>query len=218
MLGMTEQTVRRSFLTRLKVGAAAAVALGGIARAQSKPAAKFEPARHDKDDWFDDTQAKHRVVFDTTKPEGFAESLLFANNFINVNKNDYGLAESDVAVVIVARHVGTIYAFNDAMFAKYSAPLADGIDLKGKEAPKTNPYKSRAFGSIDALTKQGVRLAVCSMATRRIAGTIARATGGDANKIFEELTSNLVDNARMVPAGIVAASRAQERGYTFIAS
>ena len=64
----------------------------------------------------------------------------------------------------------------------------------------------------------GVQFAVCSMATTRISGTIARATGGDAKTIFTELTANLVDNARMVPAGIVAVSRAQERGYTLVSA
>jgi intracellular sulfur oxidation DsrE/DsrF family protein len=33
--------------------------------------------------------------------------------------------------------------------------------------------------------------------------------------VFKELTERLVPNARMVPAGIVAVSRAQEHGYTF---
>jgi intracellular sulfur oxidation DsrE/DsrF family protein len=33
--------------------------------------------------------------------------------------------------------------------------------------------------------------------------------------IIKELTEHLVPNSHMVPAGIVAVSRAQERGYTF---
>jgi intracellular sulfur oxidation DsrE/DsrF family protein len=33
--------------------------------------------------------------------------------------------------------------------------------------------------------------------------------------VFKELTENLVPNGHMVPAGIVAVNRAQERGYTF---
>ena len=40
-------------------------------------------------------------------------------------------------------------------------------------------------------------------------------TGGNVDAIVKELTSNLVPNGHMVPAGIVAVSRAQERGYTF---
>jgi intracellular sulfur oxidation DsrE/DsrF family protein len=52
------------------------------------------------------------------------------------------------------------------------------------------------------------------MATGRLAGTIAQATGSTAEAITAELTANLVPNAHMVPAGIVTVNRAQERGYT----
>ncbi|MEP6963740.1 MAG: twin-arginine translocation signal domain-containing protein, partial [Acidobacteriota bacterium] len=53
---------RRSFLTRLNMGAAAvaAIAVTGIAKAQVKPAAPFTPARHEKDDWMDAVPGRHR--------------------------------------------------------------------------------------------------------------------------------------------------------------
>jgi hypothetical protein len=40
-------------------------------------------------------------------------------------------------------------------------------------------------------------------------------SGGKVDDVLKELTGHLVPNARMVPAGIVAVSRAQEHGYTF---
>jgi intracellular sulfur oxidation DsrE/DsrF family protein len=54
------------------------------------------------------------------------------------------------------------------------------------------------------------------MATRRLAGTIASAVGGNVDDINGELIANLVSNGRMVSAGIVAVNRAQERGYSFV--
>ena len=63
-----------------------------------------------------------------------------------------------------------------------------------------------------------MQLAVCSIASRGLAGAIAEATGGNADNIFNELVSGLVSNARMVPAGIVAVNRAQERGYSFVST
>jgi intracellular sulfur oxidation DsrE/DsrF family protein len=56
------------------------------------------------------------------------------------------------------------------------------------------------------------------MATRRLAGTIANAVSGNADAIFAEISANLVNNGRMVPAGIIAVNRAQERGYTFVSA
>jgi intracellular sulfur oxidation DsrE/DsrF family protein len=53
------------------------------------------------------------------------------------------------------------------------------------------------------------------MATRRLADVVARASRTNADAVYKELTTNLVGNAHMVPAGIVALNRAQERGYSF---
>ena len=39
-------------------------------------------------------------------------------------------------------------------------------------------------------------------------------SGGSADEIYKELTSNLIPNAHMVPAGVVAINRSQERGYS----
>jgi intracellular sulfur oxidation DsrE/DsrF family protein len=211
---------RRSFLTHLNTGAAsiAALALGGVALAQTKsaPTSRFEPARHEKDDWMDAVPGKHRLVIDTTSESGFRDGLLFASNFLLANRNDYGLQNQDLAVIVVARHVSTGYAFNNDMWAKYGATLGEAPPqgAPAKEPPKTNP----SAASLNSLATQGVQFAVCSMATTRLAGMIARADGGNANAVFSELTANLVSNAHMVPAGIVAVNRAQERGYSFVSA
>lgn len=206
---------RRSFLTRFNVGAAslAAFAIGGVAMAKPKTPARFEPARHDKDDWMDAVPGKHRMVIDTTSPAGFRDGLLFAGNFMQANHDDYGVQNQDIAIIVVSRHLSTQYGYNDQMWAKYGATLADPLapaNAPAKEPPKANPSSA----SLATLANQGVQFAVCAMATRRVAGMIARATGGNADTINAELIANLVRNGRMVPAGIVAISRAQERGYT----
>jgi hypothetical protein len=225
---------RRSFLTRLNAGAAslAALAIAGVARAQEKSAAtvRWQPARHDKDDWLDNLPGKHRLVFDTTNHNGLGEALLFANNFIRVNRSDYGLQNGDLAVVIVVRHRSTPFGYNDAMWAKYGVSLAARAqfeDPKTKLAPKTNVYNVGDAGdsssnrgtTLDALAKQGVQLAVCATSTRGYAGAIAAATGGNTDAIFNELIANLVvPNTRRVPAEIVAVNRAQERGYSLVSA
>lgn len=222
---------RRSFLSGLQAGAAsiAALALGKSALAQTRPAAaaKFEPAKHDQDRWFDELGSQHRLIFDTVNSAGFGEALLFANNFITAHRQDYSVEAKDLGIVIVARHASTTFAYNDAMWAKYGKTLAARSGLTGErfaEPPAVNPFNSQQYGSAvgsfgiqqQGLARQGVWLAVCAMATRNIAGLVARDTGGQTDAIFAELGANLVTNARLVPAGIVAASRAQEYGYTFV--
>ncbi len=218
---------RRSFLSSWNAGMAslAAVAFGRAAMAQSKatPAPRWEPARHDKDDWLDQLPGKHRLVFDTIASDHLADSMLFASNFIRVNQTDYGLQPGELAVVIVVRHRSTPFGYNDAMWEKYGAPLAARAqvqDPKTKQPPKINymnyaEYSERGL-TLNALAKIGVQLAVCATSTRGYATAIAQATGGNVDAIFTELTSNLVSNSRMVPAGIVAVNRAQERGYSLV--
>ncbi|MGH9594870.1 MAG: hypothetical protein ACRD5L_17395, partial [Bryobacteraceae bacterium] len=60
----------------------------------------------------------------------------------------------------------------------------------------------------------GVQFAVCETATRELAGMIVQTTGVSADSMVQEISANLVGNARMVTAGIVTVNRAQERGYS----
>ena len=229
-MSMTSRTAeRRSFLSRLAAGAAAfsGVVIGsGSAQAQSA-ASPFKPARHSQDDWLDSLPGSHRFVLDTTSPLGFGSALIFTNNFFAANKSGYGLGFADAAVVIVARHNSTPFAYNDAMWKKYGTAIGEAAanfdDPKTKARPSANVYNSTAYGTalpnngitVDALIGAGVHFAVCDMATHRFARAIAAATKGNDEEIYKELASNLVRNAHLVAAGIVAVNRAQERGYSF---
>ncbi len=221
---------RRSFLRRMSgvvsvLGGALAVGTPA-ATAQTGGGESWKPARHSEDDWMDEVPGVHRFMFDNTNFSGFAGAMRFANNFMRVNNDAYGLRNNDLAVIIVARHNSTPFAFNDAMWGKYGVPLSareNIIDPKTNAPPTVNLFNTAGYGDelptrglmLESLFEKGLRLAVCEVATRGAAGRVARATGGDADSIFEEFTHNLVDNSRLVPAGIVAVNRAQERGYTF---
>jgi hypothetical protein len=221
---------RRSFLSRLATGTgllgAGWLSAEAAPAAQAAAAGAWQPGRHAQDDWFDQVPGKHRLAFDTTSAAGVGNALLFATNFYAANQSGYGLGNGDIAAVIIVRHSSTPFGYNDAMWAKYGAPLAKRAaveDPKTKQHPVINLYNSAEHATLlgsrgntlDSLTKRGLQIGVCQMATRAYAGSVAEATGGKTDAIYEELVSNLVANARMVPAGIVAISRAQERGYTF---
>jgi intracellular sulfur oxidation DsrE/DsrF family protein len=220
---------RRSFVSRLGAGTLFGAALaqpGAAAQAPSAGRRGFQPSRHTHDEWLEQLAGKHRFILDTTTSDGFGTALLYANNYFVANQSGYGLGIADLAVVIVARHLATAFAYNDAMWAKYGAALARVIgfnDPQTKQPAKINIYNSAAHvagpptlgNTLDSLLKRGVHLAVCQMATRFFAGPLAEATGGTADGVYNELAANVVSNSHMVPAGIVAISRAQERGYTF---
>jgi hypothetical protein len=218
---------RRLFLGKLGMGAGvvgAAVAGSSSSMAQVAGSTSWQPARHEQDEWLDKIPGKHRFVFDTSLPEALGMALQFGNNYYNVNRDTYGLKDSDLAVLFIVRHRSTSLGYNDAMWAKYGAQFSEQAiftDPAVKEPPKINMYMTQGIdvnqaGQLPALFKRGLQLGVCATSSRGIAGRIARATNGDADKILQEMAANLVPNARLVPAGIVAVNRAQEHGYSFV--
>jgi intracellular sulfur oxidation DsrE/DsrF family protein len=199
------------------------------AKAQEKApvATPWEPARHDEDNWLDNNHAKHRVVFDSINLDGLGESVAFASNYIQTNRNDYGLQNTDLSVVIVLRHRAALFGYNDAIWAKYGEPMSTRAKLedpKTKHAPKVNLFNATGYGeqlnnrgvTLNGLNTLGVQFAICRLSTRAFAGTIASSTGTKAEEVLAEITANLIPNGRLVPAGIVTMSRAQERGYTLM--
>jgi len=206
---------RRSFFSKLGVSLAGGAAVGiaaAPAQAQS-PGAAFEAVRHTQDDWLDQIPGKHRYIVDAPNPDGFNISLQFTTTFFNINVNDYGLKDNDLAVILVARHLSTLFGYSDAIWAKYGKPISERnkvLDPKTNQPPTVNLQRER----IEALTKRGLRLAVCQQSSRGYATAIAMAMNLSADAVFDEMKANLLANARLVPAGIVTVNRAQERGYS----
>ena len=216
---MSEKTsspaTRRLFLTRMgtsmTVLGAVAVAVPAVEAAQSPTDSPWQPVRHKEDDWLDAVPGKHRLVFDTTAPAGMSSALTWATNYYLANNSGYGLQNADLAVLIIARHASTPFAYKDEIWAKYGVQISDFVE-RGKE-----PSMRNANGrTLTTLVGRGAHLAVCQLATRAIAGSIARATNSTTDEIYREIEANLLPNSHLVPAGIVAVNRAQERGYTLV--
>lgn len=231
MIQPLQSTGRRSFLSRLGIGTAAVgMALGaGVLAARPAVAqpAGFKPRRHAEDAWMDSPSGAHRVVIDSASPAGGGSALLYANNNFAANKSGYGLETSDIAVIVVLRHLSTPFAFSDAIWAKHGAALSEIVNFKDPKtnaAPATNLYSSGGAGmalpnlgiTIPALVEKGVQFAVCNSATRFMANGVAQRMKGDPEAIYKEFITNLIPNAHLVAAGVVAINRAQEYGYTLL--
>ncbi|MBZ5556552.1 MAG: hypothetical protein LAO77_04685 [Acidobacteriia bacterium] len=230
-------SARRSFLSRMGA-AVAAFGIGSAASAEAQtktsapaPAAAaaraFRAAHHVQDDWMDKFPGKHRIVIDAVTPHGAGEAVLFANNLYLSHKTAYNLTDKDLAIVIVMRHFATPFAFTDAVWAKYGKPMGAMLEFKDpktKEAPSTNLYQSSAYGlelpnlgtTIEDVRKKGTYIAICDQATRFAAQGIAGMVGSTMDAVYKDFTSNTVPDSRFVPAGVLAVTRAQEKGYTLI--
>ena len=226
---MTQDTqARRSFMSGLGAAAAAFTLGRGTAGAQTRTT-PFQPARHAEDAWLDAVPGRHRTFIDASTVRGAGEALLYANNLYQANKSGYNLPERDIVVVACLRHFATVFAFNDAIWAKYGrlmGTMLEFTDPKTKQPPSTNLLFSADYGmqlpnlgnTIDSVVTRGTRFAVCDMATHFFAGGIAMQTGGNADAVYKELVANTIPNSHMVAAGVVAVNRAQEYGYTLLST
>jgi hypothetical protein len=175
----------------------------------------------------DTIPGKHRTFVDCATVSGAGEGILYANNLYVANKSGYQLNEPDVAVIVCLRHFATVFAYNDAIWGKYGKAMSDLVqftDPKTKQAPSTNLLNSSDYGltmsnlgnSIPSVVKRGTHFAVCNMATTFISGQVAAAVKANPQELYKEFAANLIPNSHLVAAGVVAANRAQEHGYTLL--
>ena len=209
-------------LAGLGLGAVTAAVANGASPA---PAAEMRgPTSEPQDRWLDELGRRHRQVFDTISAEGVARALTFTHTFYAANQDAYGIDPRDLGVIMIFRAGSTAFGFNDKIWTKYSAPLARRykvLDPTTKSAPVVNIYNAadKAVSlptnglTLDALGRMGGHFAVCAVASQKLAAALAEDTGGSRESVYAEFQSNLVPNARIVPAGIIAVNRAQEHGY-----
>ena len=202
---------RRALITGLGAVAAAGALGARSAQAQTSTPDSFTPMLHAQDDWMSAMKGKHRIVVDTTSPDGVPDAIRFANNLLAGHKNGWGVEESDVAVLVCFRHGATPFGYTDAIWSKYGKT----IDPKATPAPVANPYNSGEQAQLAALGTRGVQFMVCGTASRGLATRIA-GQGGDVEAILKEMGSNLIPSARIVPAGVVSVVHAQERRFALI--
>jgi len=165
---MTNPTTRRAVLTG--AAAAAAVSLTSTRAGAQAPGRRFQPARHSQDEWLDTVPGKHRTFIDCASVNAAGAGMLFANNLYVGNARGYQLKDADVAVVVCLRHVATVFAFNDDIWAKYGQALSDAIsfvDPKTKQAPTKNLLDATGYGelpsggvTISSLVKRGTHFAL----------------------------------------------------------
>ncbi len=209
---------RRTLLTGMGVSAVAGLAASGAAAQTRGRSDGFQPARHDKDAWMGELGGSHRVFVDSATAAGGANAMRYANNIITSHIEEYEGLASDYAMIVCFRHTSTPLAFDDAIWEKYGAYF----DRDADPAPTTNPMNTASSSNgrttIAMLGGMGVQFVICSRATRVYAGMLASATGASPEAVYDELVAGAIPDSRFVPAGVLAATRAQEYGYSLLYS
>lgn len=228
-------THRRRFLAKLAGGAAALAALGYPFRLSAMPGqtALSDPTampRHavdpaDPEAWFAQLKGKHRLIIDVPRPNEimpFAWSRVFL-----ITNTATGTPEKENNVVVVLRHEGIPYAFEDRLWAKYKFGEAFKIDDPKTKAPSTrNPFwkpmpgdfKVPGLGNvdigIDQLQNSGVMFCVCDVAMTVYSA--AMAGNSDPAEVKKDWMSGLLPGVQPVPSGVWAVGRAQEHGCNYV--
>jgi hypothetical protein len=218
---------RRGFLGRLSAFLGAAT-LGGAASPRFAAAQQRAdgPLVHPQDAWIDALPSGHRMVFDAYTTGGAVRAGRFASNWVMSNVTGYGLTQAQLGLIIVLRSQATVYAYDDAMWAKYPqiARLSGLTDPTTKQPFTVNPFLQPGAESgptqgvqWQRLVEKGAHFIACNGTTTALAGTIA-GDGADAaavEAVRQELAAHLMPNAHLMATGILGLGRAQEKGFTF---
>ncbi len=227
MLELTGLTThRRGFLGRLAAGAAA-LGLGGLvapaeAAAQPSRGARMVAANPEFETWLNKITGKHKMIYDVPQPnDGFA--FAWARVFLNTTNETYGTSDADNTVVIVVRHAGIPFAMESAMWAKYKFGQAFKITDPATKGPairhplihlKPGDVPIPGMG-VDELLAKGVLIGVCNIALTFYSMNMAKETGIPAETIKKDWVASLLPGVLVVPSGVIAVNRAQEKGCAY---
>jgi len=223
MLDLKVPTHRRGFLGSV-AASAAALGLGGlvprglVAQPVSAGPRVDDP---DLDAWLNKIKGAHKQVYDM--PE-FNEGVGFIwSRVFYLTNQETGVPESDVGVVLVLRHTAVVFAMKDAMWAKYKLGEMTNVTDPKTNAPavrntfyKMAPEDQLLPGmSIDGLMASGALVGACNMAITVSSRALAKKMNMPAEDIAKDMIANLIPGVQVVPSGVWAVNRVQERGCTY---
>jgi len=216
------QTSRRGFLGSIATGAAAMgiATLSPLQQLHASPETSHIPNPDDPEKLFKDLNGKHRIVFDVVEPVWmmpFAWPRVFL-----VTNGQTGTPDKENSVVVVLRHNGIPYAFEDRIWDKYKfgeffkvkngegAPVTKNVFWK----PPQGTYSIPGFGvipiGINELQDSGVKFVVCNAAMTVFSAIWAMQNKAEAADVLKDWQSGLLPGITIVPSGVWAVGRAQE--------
>jgi intracellular sulfur oxidation DsrE/DsrF family protein len=140
-----------------------------------------------------------------------------------LTNNETGVPDSDISVMAVLRHGAVALALVDQAWAKYKLGEVFKINDPKTNAPAVrNIFYNTAEGELPLpgmdirdLLQTGVLFGACNMAIKFYSGMLAKNTGGNADTIASEWRTALIPGIQLVPSGVWAVNRAQERACSY---
>ena len=174
--------------------------------------------------WLNKITGKHKAMFDAPEVnDGFC--FVWARVWLNTCNATYGLTDADNSAAIVLRHFAAPLALTDAMWAKYHfGEMVKLNDAKTSAPAVRNMWHKMAPGDqmlpgygIDELLGKGVLMGVCNVALTVMSGMVAQKMGGGmtGDAVKADWVANLIPGIVVVPSGVLAVNRTQEKGCTY---
>lgn len=215
---------RRKFLQSITLGTAALVTTGQMASAENIGSNKT----NDPEDWMKKITGKHRIVYDVTEPH-HQFPFAWPRVFLLTNEAT-GTPPNECSVVVILRHNAIPFAMDNPLWEKYKfGEMFHVTDLNTNKTSEKNPfwkpapgtYKFPGFGpvsiGINELQESGVQFLVCDAALT-VYSAVAAGANGNAADIKKEWIAGILPGIQVVPSGVWAVGRAQEKGcgYCFV--
>lgn len=207
-------TPRRSFLGRL--GALLAVGATTPSALAAAPAAASASGTAPDERWLEAlAQREQRMIIETGI---IADALAFRRglNFIDVCNADYGIPDARVGLAIGTHSPALGMILNDALWKKYALGERFNVRTPQGQPATANPFRTGGPHTVEALHARGVHFLACNRSLLRLSRDLAGATG-DAKAVHTELIAGVLPQVTVVPAMVVALSRAQGRGVPYMA-
>jgi intracellular sulfur oxidation DsrE/DsrF family protein len=208
---------RRGFLSHVSLGVLAAVALP-----HSLAAAKPPVTLGANEPWLEGLSGRHKQFFDVAVLNG-GKPLVRAASFLDGYGQSYGLEDADLNIIFGAHGSALALVLNDATWSKYRLGDRHTVEDPSTRKPATrnlfSGLEDAADGfkpSVMSLQNRGVRFIACMQTIARLSRELATQFGEDEREVRHALLGGLLSGVIAVPAMIIAANRAQERGLTYV--
>lgn len=181
-----------------------------------------EEDMNDSEAWFDKIKGTHRVVYDGSKPHmGFP---IIWNWAYYLSNNETGSADEDITAMTVLRHDAIPFALHSDLWDKYDLGAMFHVNQADGSAYRRNPYYEPQQGDfplpviqgIKDLQQRGALFCVCNLALSVYSGAVAQQKGLDPKAVYEEWKNGVLPGIQVVPSGVWALGRAQEKGCGYI--
>jgi len=168
--------------------------------------------------WLNKITGKHKMLFDAPEVNS-GMPVVWPRVWLNGNNENYGTKDTDNSAVIVLRHAAIPIAMQDAVWAKYK--LGEMFNIKDGEAAATRnvfakqmPLPLPGTGT-EQLLASGAQVGVCNVAMTIYSGVAAKKMGMDPAAVKAEWVAGLIPGVQVVPSGVLAVARAQEKGCSY---